>query len=252
MANRKLWLDFEKYTGSKLPQDIKNILTACGYDSELAITGLRKEDLETIEREVNENKIILENCKKLGKTHKNNHNSNERFVLKPGHKSLILGLPKRFEQFLEAKKNKQRSNAKKKNENELKSKLIKKLKNYMLSFSFNINFAQSDLSEFVFVQDENCYTCRVKCSFCMKFFPCKFTTYWVVNNFETHLKKHVDDARKITELNCDKNMKENRHVVQNSTSDSNPLPPTKTATTTPATAPKTAQESEKETASSNE
>ena len=211
MARRKFWTEFEKYVGSKLPRDIPILLSECGYDSEFAILSLQEKDLETIEKEVNERKNILKSSSK----YKNIYNSNERFVLKPGHKSLILSLPKKFEQFLEARKDKQRNNAEKRNETELKSELTEKLKKYMLSFSFNVNFTQSDLSEFIFVQDKNWYTCCVKCPFCMKLFRCKYSKYWITGNLESHLKKHVDDAKKITENKSDKNLEENRHVVPN-------------------------------------
>lgn len=196
MAKRKFWLDFEKFIGSRLPKDIPNILTACGYDSELAIIGLKEKDLETIEKEVDKNKDILKNST----DYKNNYNSPERFVLKPGHKSLILSLPKKFEDFLEEKKkDEQRNNPKKnsKNVNELKSELTEKLNNYMLRFSFNVNFTQSDLSKFIFLEDKNCYTCGVKCPFCMKVFSCKYSTYWMVSNFEAHLKSHVNQAKSL-------------------------------------------------------
>lgn len=195
MANRKFWLDFENFIGFKLPKDIPNILTECGYDSELAIISLTEKDLETIESVIDKKKHIL----KYSRNYKEYYDSHERFVLKPGHKSLILGLRKKIEEFVKTKKDD--AETKNKNEtldgNELKTGLIEKLKRYMLRFSFNINFTESDISDFTFVQHENCYKCGVKCPFCMKVYSCKYLTHWIVSNYETHIKAHVDDAKSL-------------------------------------------------------
>lgn len=69
--------------------DLKNILFKCGFDNGISITTITEKDIETIEKAVNADKTILNDCVQYKK---------EEFALKPGHRSLILGLPKKFEQ----------------------------------------------------------------------------------------------------------------------------------------------------------
>lgn len=180
--------------------DLKNILFKCGFDNEIAITTITENDIETIEKAVNADKTILNDCVQYKKE--------EQFALKPGHRSLILGLPQKFEKYLEHKKvtTTKRKYTKKDNkivpqterqnlsETQLKNRLTKQLTTYMLNLKYSVRFINNDISNFEKNESKNYYQCKVKCPFCKKTYVCQFSTCWILSNFQAHLRDHIKKA----------------------------------------------------------
>lgn len=180
-----------------MQRDIRKILPACGFDTELSIISLKENDINTIEKIVNQKKTLLSKSVL--------YNENETFEFKPGHRSLILSLPKRFEAYLEFKKSNQQQantqrlnkkpeniNPKNKSNDQLISELIEKLMKYMQKWHYSVVFTKNDVSNFN--KDQNVCKCKIKCPFCAKFYVCSYSKHWAVSNFEAHIKKHINDA----------------------------------------------------------
>lgn len=85
----------KKILGRALPNGLGNILLESGFDSECALSTIDLVAIKSIEEYVNNNKHLLE-----GTVYEN---QNVDFKFKPGHRLILLGLPKALAEY-EAKK----------------------------------------------------------------------------------------------------------------------------------------------------
>lgn len=82
--------DLERILKEKIPVDIVQILSECGFDTRVSISCITPDTIKEIEEYVNVNPSILSNT---------SYNCVSNFKLKPGHISYILNLPNRMKQF---------------------------------------------------------------------------------------------------------------------------------------------------------
>lgn len=88
-----------------MQNDVKNILSICGYDNDLSILTLKDDDIQVIEKIMNDDKFSYLRDSKVYQT-------DNIFQFKPGHKALILSLPEKFEEYLVHKKSNKSSGKK--------------------------------------------------------------------------------------------------------------------------------------------
>lgn len=72
-----IWVDFEDYLGYQLPAQVKSILVENKFDNVLSISELNEEFISILEQTLSANYKFL-----------------------PGHRALLLGLPKKIEGFI--------------------------------------------------------------------------------------------------------------------------------------------------------
>lgn len=111
------------------------------------------------------------------------------FKFLPGHKTLILSLPKHWKKEKKQKKNKSTEVqcASAENLHVLKVALIQKITNYSKKNNFEIECAISDIVELKF--DQTQYKCQIRCPFCDDTVSCMYTSYWIISNLVRHIKK---------------------------------------------------------------
>lgn len=203
-SSEKLFRKIESAIGAKIPGFIKTILFQSGFDCDSALKQLNEEAVIEIEQFIETNKAkFVENLKDYDLT--------ELFKFLPGHRRLILSLPK----YIEIKKtavtkkiNKPKSNEKiidgtvkdvndsvndvnnLSKEIRLKKELIRKINTY--AKNKQLPFEIDDANIFNFRLESNQYKCKVKCPFCDKKLSCLYITFWSPSNLTKHINKiHV-------------------------------------------------------------
>lgn len=177
-----------------MPNDIKIILYECGYNSWLSISVLKEQDLVQIETYLCSKRDKLQLLK--------DYTFEEQFKLLPGHRTLILGLASRVQEYLNHVKEQSQLESKAKqprinktvtkSDDELKIELTKKLTNFLKKLNYSIEFEiEKDISEFK--KEGNSYRCKVRCPFCDKQISCLFSSHCAVSNLELHLKTHISN-----------------------------------------------------------
>lgn len=178
-----------------------------GYDNAISLGNFDESDVLIVQDNADKN------LKELTKKYQA-YNSMQQFEFLPGHKKLLLSLPKKIEEYLKekAKENLKRDNAKVADSSaepvfnglsdlngDQKSavieKLLSKINKSVLGFELTGQFTEKDIvSEIVSYKHSTskklAYRCTVKCIFCEKIFPCTLNGYWQISNFEKHIKSH--------------------------------------------------------------
>lgn len=225
------WVEFESFLKKSFPEYIIKILYATGYDNEIAISALCNEDIKIIEEFVDSNlKHLIENL--------DIYNSSEKFIFLPGHKKLVLSLPKQLKEFENNKKEKVEKSETEQlavtdEEIELLSEteivdLKKKLLSKLTTSAENIGLQKFTENEFLSSVDayvshslvknkKPTYKCLIKCIKCEKRIPCTWNGYWQIGNFEKHLKIHMktDDS---SEQLLSSNSNSDTHSAENKNS----------------------------------
>lgn len=160
------------------------ILTRCGYDNNYAFEAISEENIVKIESFANENTHILK---------KTNYEKSVPFKFLPGHRAIILDIPRKIAELKNKQANKQTetsavSSISPDREEQLKNLLISKLKNYSIYVKFELKFEKEHLIEFQNIGDR--LKCRVKCPICPKNYLCNYKKHWSVSNIEAHIKEH--------------------------------------------------------------
>lgn len=178
-----------------MPQEIKRIICVSGFDNALSILELKASDIADIEKCVNENKNIFKNS--------NIYSSSEQFVLKPGHRALILSLPDKFKEFYDSLKGKKplEKPVERKSESELTHELIEKLESYLYNFNYNVKFGTDSVTDFGSDNKGQNISCRVKCPFCEKKLIVNYVKHWILGNIERHFRI---DIEKLVEKDSEK------------------------------------------------
>lgn len=210
--NLVFWSKFEKFVRNSIPDYIVKVLIETGFDNAISISELNNDDIKIIEEFVETNlKHIVE---KSGI-----YDLKEKFVFLPGHRKLILSLPKRLEEFENnKKKRKGKSETEQENVtteeiellteseiNDLKDKLLSKLtksaKNYGLK-EFTEEEVHSSIDVYINhslvpknkTHQKPSYKCLIKCIECEKEIPCTWNGYWQIGNLDKHLKNHMKNT----------------------------------------------------------
>lgn len=182
----------EKFAKKKYPNFIKNILVKFGFDCEAALELISEEEIEIIEKKINDNldeyKIYLKNSpyETLDET------DNGVFKFRLGHRAIILDIRSKLDA---CNKEKNTNKLNKKNSKKIPNlsdkkfieKLSKKIINYYTnkdlpnasSFYFSSNKLQEKLNkkEHTFVKSETHVKYKIKCPFCEKKIVCNFYEY---------------------------------------------------------------------------
>lgn len=165
------------------------ILTDSGFDSDSSLSELNSACITDIENYINDNKNILTDTE-----YNNIALENKVFKLKPGHKAAILRLPKLLVQKTTERKAKENTKKQATNnltdEQQIKSKLIKKIPKFAGNLDPDIVFEESSILDFN--SDGGKISCKFECPICASKIKCTHIKYWLVSNFEAHLKKHFD------------------------------------------------------------
>lgn len=139
-----------------MPNDIKIILYECGYNSLLSISVLKEQDLVQIETYLCSKREKLQLLK--------DYKFEEQFNLLPGHRTLIVGLASRVQEYLNHVKEQSPTKQPRinqiitKSDDELKIELTKKLTNFLKKLNYSIKFEiEKDISEFK--KEGNSYRC---------------------------------------------------------------------------------------------
>lgn len=133
----------------------------------------------------------------------------ETFVLKPGHRVLILNLPDKFkEYFVFEKKTEETNNTEeipkntsKKNKSELTIELVEKLEKCLNELGYTFYSDTNSVTDFVGSFDgknrtqnrisRNIASCRIQCAFCEKKLLCNYEEYWMTSNIKAHFKNDI-------------------------------------------------------------
>lgn len=190
MSAKKLLLKLERALNEKLPKDLQTIILHTAFETESSIRGINSEVIAEIEKYINVNKNILE-----GTSYRDCLDKEIDFKFKPGHKSILLSLPRAliaYNDNLKKKKSqtnkKPESQNKKISETEVKDALIKKLNNFATNQSYDVIFEGTLVENLGF--DKNKWNCKIRCPMCREPSKCTYESYWMVSNFQKHLKKH--------------------------------------------------------------
>lgn len=185
----------ENLFGEKLPGRIDKIIFEAGFDTNCALLSINSSSIVEIEKYINENKNILvdtayDSCLK----------NDTRFCFKPGHRALILSIPKKLE------KNKEKKSLQKPekinyqietnvvnkhlDEHKLKDAIINKVVKFAQKCSFELTIDISAI--FDFREESGKVKCSVQCPICLRKIKCEFKRYWIVSNLQKHLKNHFN------------------------------------------------------------
>lgn len=170
-------------------------MTETGFDTEIALLELNEANVRSIIEEYTQQNLdilhetIYENC--------------EPFKFLPGHRALLLAIPKRISSFKESKKQKRKNTT-----NHLqqpvdetatdapddleleKKQLIEKLHKFCKNINLFLDLSLGDISDFIVLNDR--IRCRVSCPYCQNKYWCLKKKHWAVSNIESHLKKHKE------------------------------------------------------------
>lgn len=220
-SQNKFWVNFQSYLDNAVPDFIVKTLICAGFDNGIALSELDEDDIFLIE------KYAAEKCTHLIELDK----ENGTFKFKPGHRKLLLGLPKKVNKFLEEKQSKKLLTQQKpihnlnleeiellseQELNELKSSLIVKLNKTLKSLGSSKLFTQTEIGQIdTYISYSNSatrkpsYKCLVKCVYCEKLVPCTHISHWQTSNLDGHIRKEVKSETSAAESNS-----ENSHAQQ--------------------------------------
>lgn len=182
----------EKAFGEKFPGNLDKIIEKSGYDCETVLLTINSNSINEIESYINANKEYLR-----GTAYEYCISTNSVFKLKPGHRALILSIPKKLSTkkkkcaptVLEGKENDNFDDERVcENEAQLKDAIVHKLVKFASDRNFNLNLNKSDIFDFRMENDK--LKCDLQCPICHKRIKCEYKSYWLVSNFQKHLKVH--------------------------------------------------------------
>lgn len=171
------------------------------FDTETALENLNSENLINIENYIEESRDLIAGTIYENKT---------PFKFLPGHRALLLSIPKKIaEKKLIKKEKKSKSDGVNntldsgliddEQQQKYKTELIAKLSNYCKKIDLYLNLESKDISNFVSHEDR--IKCFVQCPHCTtkKTFTCFKEKNWAYSTFLSHLKKHKQKIVENTE-----------------------------------------------------
>lgn len=208
-SGANIFAKFKKFYGVPIPACLVSILENCGFADKECLKLIDDHRCDKLEIYINKHK------QKFTDIIKNTVYANQdEFELLPGHRALLLELPKKIREIESKKKNRNLnletiyfdengftdenqiddSQLDDQNDeiifNEAKTKLIEKITNYW-------NKKKIECTELTLQRISNFnsvngfHHCKFQCPFCMKKIPCTYKKYWEVGNLQAHLKTHI-------------------------------------------------------------
>lgn len=196
MSTSALFKHIEKVIAEKIPGGLDKIIEKSGFDTRISIENLTIEDIQSIEKYVDENKDIL-----IGKSYGDQNNSSFKF--KPGHKTLLLSLPKLLQEYNGNRKTKKKHKERSENQvgvntegedEQLKTELLNKVVKFFQTHNFQLITNINDLIS-SFVRQNSLIKCFVRCPFCKLIRKIDYKTYGNLSNFQKHCKPHFSNQR---------------------------------------------------------
>lgn len=183
----------------EIPANLDKILLETGFESEKIISLIKESDIQSIEDYINENIYILKNTPYEQESNQENY----KFKFKPGHKLYILSLANCF-----GSQKSKKTKSKKITNNILNSDvidefesekfkvaLVNKIANFGLKFGYEFTVDSSSISDFHVIDGK--IKCKFACTFCSTLHTCEYQNYWIVSNFERHLKVHFANTENL-------------------------------------------------------
>lgn len=104
MLEEMNWNRFENFLGEEMPRCVKIALNISGYDTITSICEINVNSVGEIEKHINKNSRY-ELMQKIQCNHSEYYKKIKEFQFLPGHKTVILALPKYASQFQQLKSN---------------------------------------------------------------------------------------------------------------------------------------------------
>lgn len=216
MCAKRTFTKVEQLLREKIPGGLELILENAGYDTLNSLSSITEEDITEIENYTNKDKDILKKT-----TYPIPENG--IFKFKPGHKKFLINIPaalkrnqkENCEPIRKQQKNSETNVNVEIEEIELKKQLVNKVVKFAAKFNVEIKFdvdLNTIISEYHIEGDK--VKCKFNCPSCDLKYSCLYHRYWIISNFENHLKKHFVLLN--TQLTESEKIKEKEN--QNSTS----------------------------------
>lgn len=191
----------------EFPKCVKSLLSHAAYDTIASLANLDEAKIQKLEVFLNENKGYINELKCCQSDY---YKQLKVFEFLPGHKSLLLELPKQIKEL-------QNDEIKRKNTkllevvasddetcDEMKKKVIKKMMKYLRKentkekqdFEFEEDIiSEANIQDFRRIETENDvkWKCIFTCPFCPKTYSLLYKNYWMCSNATKHLKKHIQN-----------------------------------------------------------
>lgn len=195
----------------KLPKCLISLLTDAGFDSFISLVSLDEARIKNIETFLNENKLYVN---KLECCYSDHYKQLQVFEFLPGHKSILLEIPKQVKEFQNRNPNhdaRRRNTSTMSNTNvntsslavsasadQLKSLLIRKLMEYIVNVGPHCGFEEDTISdanihnlESFNIDNQDIWKCKFSCPFCSSSYTLIYKKHWERSNATKHLKKHI-------------------------------------------------------------
>lgn len=213
-SNLNFWVEFQNYLGNAVPDIIVELCIRSGYDNAISFLDFDDSDVKNIESCAWEKASDLLELSEIYSSHK------PTFTFLPGHRKLLLTLPKRISDF---KTKKSRKNLFKVSNteaakpiteetielltedeiNNIKGDLVTRLNKSVSAIGLSANFSEcsivSDIETYISQSLKKTksasYRCMVQCCSCAKRIPCTHNSSWRISNFESHLKSHAKERQ---------------------------------------------------------
>lgn len=203
----RAWRTLERGNDEKFPKCIKLLLKSAGYDTMTSLSELCDDTIKNIETFHQNRKNVIES---LDCCYSEFYKTLDPFCFLPGHKAILLGLPKKIQKIKEknitnigsSSRNRTKNQAniivsnRLESDDELKSKLIDNTLKIIKKLS--TNDVQTDvvgdvhIIDFERVDNSGNFVCKCifQCPFCVRKIPVGFKKYWQTSNLGLHLKGH--------------------------------------------------------------
>lgn len=185
-AQSKVWRNIEHFSKAKFPPCIKEIMSRCGYDTLMSLSAINEDSVHSLEEHVNKQCSVL---RAITCCFMDYYNSQGVFEFVPGHRAVILGIPRKVK-LMKAKPKVERKR-KMRTVDELQMMLIDQLNKYPLKIGFDIGHVISERS-IVDVRSKKgadgtmVITAGVSCPFCEKIVAVMYKGYWHSSNATTN------------------------------------------------------------------
>lgn len=190
----QMWKTLEKRQNESFPCCVKTLLEHAGHNKLISLEKMDETKLQNIEVFLGANKHLVDAA--ITSCCNNEHYRKiASFQFLPGHRLIILDLPRIIEETRKSNENIQRESAK-----TLKMVLIKKLitfvrKNCPKGRSYPDNFiSESNIQDFSAVTKGNSqWKCMFACPFCPNKYSILFKSGWEASNATKHLRLHLKE-----------------------------------------------------------
>lgn len=177
---------------SKVPDSVKKLLTAAGYNSAWSFKTVTEEKLSEAED-------FIEKYNRLEADGFDEYKHIKPFKFLPGHKSLIFGIKREIDEYQDVQKAKI---SKKSNpvlsENDLQMSLLCQMSTFSKNLGLHADWSNSiKKSSYSASETASVCTCTVSCPICSADTLVRYDKHWKNSNLCKHIRKHMKTAENI-------------------------------------------------------